>query len=296
MLFYLHRARLIIIGLVLIGLGVGLLYLDAGRVLDAIADNLIGIGGVSLLGDFAARTIANVRMIELFKNALGSVFYGPFRTLVERMTRAPFYRYDTRINVTLSAANQGTDGKLFALVRCSHRTNEPLGARSFLCSPQRYNQDHYRQHGITDYWIVNPAHGLAAHDPETYALVDYRVNGISYEITRTVDGDEQTYTVIPQGASIPAGDTFVETYTYRVLIPQQAHWVSFTVDVPTCGYTIEVSHFDTNINRLSLSPFFASETEPRATTSTAAHPGPASVAVDGWIMPTSGTVITWTLN
>jgi hypothetical protein len=80
-----------------------------------------------------------------------------------------------------------------------------------------------------------------------------------------------------------------------VRIPRAA-WLRFTVDVPTRGYVIDVQHIDSDINRLSVSPFFASDTEPRVTDSTATLAAPASVAIDGWTIPTSGVLVTWTHN
>ncbi len=254
------------------------------------------MGGLSLLGDFAARNLADTRLVELLKKVLASVFYGRFRGLYDRMNQSPVYRENARVDVTLSANKTSEDGTLIALVKCAHFTNAPLGERKFLASPQRYPLDFYARGAFTDYWTVAPAPGVSAEDPETFAVLDYALDGQSYPVRRTVINDEQIYRAKPGKlkASSPDG-LYYEEYTYRVRVPREGATLHFTVDVPTRGYTVEITHFNTGINRLSLLDFFASDTEPRINASTG-QPGPASVAVDGWVMPTSGVVINWVLN
>ncbi|WP_370946980.1 hypothetical protein AB5J62_05335 [Amycolatopsis sp. cg5] len=297
LLFRLHRARLAIIGLLLIIAGIGLLYLDAGRIPDALSEALLTTGLVGLGSDFAARVLADNRIIEQVKGVFISVLHGPFRVLLDRMNHAPGKRFDVRIDVTLTEAGEAGRGDMFiALVRNSFRTNAPLGERVFICAPKSFDREAFTHQNVADYWIVNPANGQAADDPNTYSVLKYSLNGQAYELHRTVHDGRQIYTATPGKLDIKRGETYHEEYTYRVMIPRAAQWLRFTVDVPTQGFALDVNHFQTNINRLEVLPFFAAETEPRVNESTAAVPAPASITVDGWIAPGSGTAITWTLN
>jgi hypothetical protein len=212
------------------------------------------------------------------------------------MTRAQFHRHDVRIDVTLTTASDGKDDIFIVLVRNSFRTNTPLGERLFLCSPRRYSRDYYQRLGLTEQWTPDPARGIAADDPDTFTVLDYAINGVPQDIQRSAAHGEQTYTVTPRDVTTPPGGLHHEEYTYRALVPRSGGSLYFVVDVPTCNYSLEVNHFDSDINRLDLTNFFASETDPRVNESTASNPTPVSVSVDGWIMPTSGVVINWNLN
>ncbi|MEC3974872.1 hypothetical protein [Amycolatopsis sp. H20-H5] len=257
---------------------------------------LITTGGLGIFGDFAARTIAEARVIELLRKVLNATIHGPFRALFDQTTRAPFQRHDVRIDVTLTTAGEANEDMIIALVRSELRTNAPLGERLFLCSPKRYPRDYYHRHGFTEHWTIDPARGIAADDPDTFTVLDYSINGVSQDIQRSASKGEQIYTVTPRDVTASPGELYHEEYTYRVLMPRHGQSLYFTVDVPTRNFSLKVNHFDTGISRLTLVDFFASETEPRINASSATLPAPPSVSVDGWIMPTSGVVITWNLN
>ncbi|WP_410576131.1 hypothetical protein [Amycolatopsis sp. lyj-108] len=296
LLFRLHRARLAIIGLLLIIAGIALLYLDAGRISDAIAEALLTTGLVGLGSDFAARVLADARIIEKVKDVFTTVIHGPFRTLFDRMNRAPGKRFDVRIDVTLTESGDGREDMFIALVRNAFRTNAPLGERVFMCSPKTFSREAFAGRNVVDYWIVNPTNGQAADDPDTYAVLKYSLNGRPCDLVRTVENGRQIYTATPRKTDIKRDEIYYEEYTYRVLIPRAAGWLRFTVDDPTQGFALDVAQFKTNINRLEVVPFFAAETEPRMNASTATVPAPASVTVDGWIAPGSGAAIIWNLN
>ncbi len=255
------------------------------------------MGGLSLLGDFAARNLADTRLIELLKKVLAAVFFGRFRGLHDWMNQSTAHRENATVEITLTTSDPSEVDTLTAVVKCAHFTTAPVGERTFLCSPRRYSRDYYLSRGFTDYWTVAPAQGISADDSDTFAVLDYKLNGHPYPITRTIKRGEQLYRATPSKTRSGSDDGMHhEEYTYRIRVPRDGGSLHFTVDIPTRGYALKISHFNTGISRLSLLDFFASDTEPRINSSDPELPAPVDVSIDGWIMPTSGVAVTWTLN
>src|SRR5215217_8644435 len=66
LLYRLHRARLIIVGIVLLSIGIVLTLTVHGKIAEDFASTLINMGTIGIFGDFAARVIAEARVVELF--------------------------------------------------------------------------------------------------------------------------------------------------------------------------------------------------------------------------------------
>ena len=143
-------------------------------------------------------------------------------------------------------------------------------------------------------WYRRPVPGLAASDPEVFALEQFTVNGTPVPFTRQVEDAGQIYIVDLGTAVITDDKPVVIAFRFRSLVPRNGHVFHLNIDRPTKGLDVELSYDADAIERVRLMDFASRGDGGRVSEE------PQSAVVryryDGWLFPRAGLVFAWTLH
>ena len=206
--------------------------------------------------------------------------------------------YDARVDATLGIprGRSSAPTPFFDLrVRWEYTVTPRHRFRKFavVSNRQRYDQL-VAERGETSVWYRRPVPGLAASDPEVFALEQFTVNGTPVPFTRQVEDAGQIY-VVDLGTEIITDDKpVVISFRFRSLVPRNGHVFHLNIDRPTKGLDVELSYDADAIERVRLMDFASRGDGGRVSEE------PQSAVVryryDGWLFPRAGLVFAWTLH
>jgi hypothetical protein len=211
---------------------------------------------------------------------------------------------DARIDIRLSIDRSTTAGsapvsgpeRLIVTMRHEYTTVPSSQTRRFASVSDRDEYRELTQDGAATFvWFTNPSSGVDAGSTEAFELVQFSVNGEERPIRRTARQGGQLYTV---NLGIPEGERdrpATLAFTYRVTPPAHNRWLYVAVEQPTRGLDVELDYSDTSIAQVNMLDFIASSQKSIVTKTPPRVPGKTvGLEFDGWVLPKSGIVFTWT--
>ena len=142
-------------------------------------------------------------------------------------------------------------------------------------------------------WYRRPVPGLAANDPEVFALEQFTVNGTPVPFSRQVDEVSQVYTVDLGEQVIQQEQAVVVSFSFRTRTLRSGHVVHLDIDRPTRGLDVELRYDPEQVGQMRILDF-ASIGEGGRLTQVPNTPT-LRYRYDGWLFPRAGMVFVWTL-
>lgn len=253
-----------------------------------------------LLSDNAVDAIAeNSLALRLGNRALAAHIVRDVTTQVAQAQGRLRFDAVVSINLTPWTTPNGTNSFYMASVRCSYRTEAPLG------EPQQFavvsDADRYRQllhePNTIAAWIFAPHAGMTAASPEVFTLDRFDINGTAQPITHAATPNERTFTVHPEPDAAPAGELYTVAYEYRALLDRTSLGFRFDVAAITHRLNLNFTIYDPTV--AAIDPLIHIPSYQAASVRTSRSTGTstsATVTVETWIMPITGINFLWTRN
>ena len=205
--------------------------------------------------------------------------------------------YDARVDATLGIprGRSSAPTPFFDLrVRWEYTVTPRHRFRKFavVSDRQRYDQL-VAERGETSVWYRRPVPGLAANDPEVFALEQFTVNGTPVPFSRQVDEVSQVYTVDLGEQVIQQEQAVVVSFSFRTRTLRSGHVVHLDIDRPTRGLDVELRYDPEQVGQMRILDF-ASIGEGGRLTQVPNTPT-LRYRYDGWLFPRAGMVFVWTL-
>ena len=205
--------------------------------------------------------------------------------------------YDARVDATLGIPRGRISAPtpFFDLrVRWEYTVTPRHRFRKFavVSDRQRYDQL-VAERGETSVWYRRPVPGLAANDPEVFALEQFTVNGTPVPFSRQVDEVSQVYTVDLGEQVIQQEQAVVVSFSFRTRTLRSGHVVHLDIDRPTRGLDVELRYDPEQVGQMRILDF-ASIGEGGRLTQVPNTPT-LRYRYDGWLFPRAGMVFVWTL-
>ena len=205
--------------------------------------------------------------------------------------------YDARVDATLGIPRGRSTAPtpFFDLrVRWEYTVTPRHRFRKFavVSDRQRYDQL-VAERGETSVWYRRPVPGLAANDPEVFALEQFTVNDTPVPFSRQVDEVSQVYTVDLGAQVIQQEQAVVVSFSFRTRTLRSGHVVHLDIDRPTRGLDVELRYDPEQVGQMRILDF-ASIGEGGRLTQVPNTPT-LRYRYDGWLFPRAGMVFVWTL-
>ena len=205
--------------------------------------------------------------------------------------------YDARVDATLGIprGRSSAPTPFFDLrVRWEYTVTPRHRFRKFavVSDRQRYDQL-VAERGETSVWYRRPVPGLAASDPEVFALEQFTVNGTPVPFSRQVDEVSQVYTVDLGEQVIQQEQAVVISFSFRTRTLRSGHVVHLDIDRPTRGLDVELRYAPEQVGQMRILDF-ASIGEGGRLTQVPNTPT-LRYRYNGWLFPRAGMVFVWTL-
>ena len=205
--------------------------------------------------------------------------------------------YDARVDATLGIPRGRSTAPtpFFDLrVRWEYTVTPRHRFRKFavVSDRQRYDQL-VAERGETSVWYRRPVPGLAANDPEVFALEQFTVNDTPVPFSRQVDEVSQVYTVDLGAQVIQQEQAVVVSFSFRTRTLRRGHVVHLDIDRPTRGLDVELRYDPEQVGQMRILDF-ASIGEGGRLTQVPNTPT-LRYRYDGWLFPRAGMVFVWTL-
>ena len=299
-------------------LGVALQYLekqdgevrDTERLKRVLADSTPAmrdavIQGFAFEPDDLARVAAPATLDKIISNGLAirlddatfadEIYSDLRRQAIDMPERLHNARIAVRLSAQTKPATSSSKPVFIATVRWEYRLTPVYETRRFTCLSDLAEYRELRHDtAANSAWYISPRSGLDASSDDTFALLDFTVDGQPLPIRRTSKKAGQTYSVSLASAERDDGKPVEVAYTYRAKLPVADGLLRLRVDQPTRGLSVELDYTDTALEHISVLDYIASGEATRIARGPTGTPGKLiSVDFPGWVFPRSGLAFVW---
>ncbi|SEP52430.1 hypothetical protein [Amycolatopsis saalfeldensis] len=213
-------------------------------------------------------------------------------------------RYDQHISITITpwTPHDIDDAESLSLymasVRCSHRTEAPLGEleRQYfraVASPEDYAARLRDPNTVTGR-IFPPNGPLAAASPDVFTLLRYDINGVPQAITDTTASGERVFTVTPT-TTVEPGKLYTVDYEYQALIDRDDHGMRLDITAITHRLAVDFTTYDSAIRHVEPVIAVPGYQPTRVHHTRTGHDiTTITSTVEGWIRPVTTISFIWT--
>jgi hypothetical protein len=248
------------------------------ELLDAIATNALALR----LGDarFAAEIYADVR---------------------DQAIRAPERWYDVEVKIRLSApadARPKDFPRFDVVVEWEYTVTPSHPFQRFACVSDR-DEFHELVSDVpaTSTWFMTPRPGFDASQRESFALLEFSVDGEQRLIRRQVHKSGQIYSATIGEEVVQKKRPVRIRHIYKTITPQSGHRLFVEVAQPTRGVSLELDYSGTAISHLSVSDLVSSVRKTQISRMPKQVDAKVlSVDLPGWLLPKAGFTFVWTLG
>lgn len=245
--------------------------------------------------------IADQMLLAILEEQTGDSLYAKeaFGTLAYQLRGYHRRAFDYRCRITFRPDDDSGNPSLYyqCFVELSYTGVLPAASFKFVevSSVDEYNQllldSSYEVRAIRVPTLTYPKG-----DERGFNISYVRVNGQDLEV-RPLDIDERlAFIASSHKIEELIGQTVRISYQYMTKVEKTSHVFMYSVTHPTRSLVIEFDYGSVDIGRVNVNDFFVSMRQPDVCWPTSQNvPQVIRVAVDDWIFPKSGVLLSWVL-